>query len=79
MRNLLVFSTCTILILLGLLHLFWAAGGKLGRAAAVPSTDGFPTFKPSDRSQSPWLLLCSQQHSSLRWPAMSLLCLGRAH
>jgi len=47
LRNLLVFSTCTILILLGLLHLFWAAGAKLGGAAAVPSTDGVPTFKPS--------------------------------
>lgn len=47
MRNVLVFSTCTILILLGLLHLFWAAGAKFGRAAAVPSINGVPTFEPS--------------------------------
>jgi hypothetical protein len=47
MRNALVFSTCTILVLLGLLHLFWAAGGKLGGAAAVPSVNGVATLKPS--------------------------------
>jgi hypothetical protein len=47
MRNALVFSTCTILVLLGLLHLFWAAGGKLGKAAAVPSVNGVAAFKPS--------------------------------
>jgi hypothetical protein len=47
MRNALVFSTCTVLILLGLLHLFWAAGAKFGGAAVVPSTNGVPTFKPS--------------------------------
>jgi hypothetical protein len=47
MHNALVFSTCTILVLLGLLHLFWAAGGKLGGAAAVPSVNGVAAFKPS--------------------------------
>jgi len=47
MRNALVFSTCTILILLGLLHLFWAAGGKLGDAATVPSINGVSNLKPS--------------------------------
>jgi hypothetical protein len=46
LRNVLVFSTCTILVLPGLLHLFWAAGGKLGGAAAVPSANGVATFKP---------------------------------
>lgn len=47
MRDALVFSTCTILVLLGLLHLFWAAGGKLGASAAVPSVNGIAAFKPS--------------------------------
>jgi hypothetical protein len=47
LRIVLVSSTCTILVVLGLLHLFWAAGGKLGGAAAVPSANGVATFKPS--------------------------------
>jgi hypothetical protein len=47
MRSALTSSICTILTLLGLLHLFWAAGGKLGRGAAVPSVNGVAAFNPS--------------------------------
>ncbi len=35
------------LALIGGLHVFWALGGKLGGAAAVPERDGAPLFRPS--------------------------------
>lgn len=38
---------CAVLALLGLTHLYWAAGGSAGKQAAVPSNNGLPLFKPS--------------------------------
>jgi hypothetical protein len=35
------------LILLGLLHVYWAAGGKAGKAAAIPTSAGQPVLNPS--------------------------------
>jgi hypothetical protein len=32
---------------LALLHVYWAMGGRWGRAAAVPTADGRPLFSPS--------------------------------
>jgi hypothetical protein len=32
---------------LGIIHIYWAFGGKAGLAGAVPSTDGEPAFRPS--------------------------------
>lgn len=33
--------------LLSLFHIFWAAGGRFGGAAAIPTTNGAPLFTPS--------------------------------
>ncbi|MET3446438.1 DUF3995 domain-containing protein [Ralstonia sp. 1138] len=38
---------CAVLAFLGLTHLYWAAGGRAGKQAAVPSSNGAPLFKPS--------------------------------
>jgi hypothetical protein len=35
-----------IFVALGLLHFHWALGGRLGFAAAVPTRDGTPIFRP---------------------------------
>jgi len=36
-----------ILVLLAGVHLYWAAGGKAGKSAAVPAANGRPVIKPS--------------------------------
>lgn len=36
-----------VFALLGALHVFWAAGGRWGMAAAVPETEGRAAFVPS--------------------------------
>jgi hypothetical protein len=36
-----------ILLMLAGVHLFWAAGGKAGKGAAVPSANGRPLMRPS--------------------------------
>jgi hypothetical protein len=36
-----------ILLMLAGVHLYWAAGGKAGKGAAVPSADGRPLMRPS--------------------------------
>jgi hypothetical protein len=36
-----------ILLMLAAVHLYWAAGGKAGKGAAVPATNGRPLFRPS--------------------------------
>ena len=36
-----------ILILVAAIHLYWAAGGRLGHVAAVPERDGKPLFQPN--------------------------------
>ncbi len=35
-----------VLAFLGAVHLYWAAGGALGRDAVVPSRDGVPVIAP---------------------------------
>ena len=36
----------SILCLLGVIHLYWAAGGAMGKDAAVPSLNGKPVLSP---------------------------------
>lgn len=36
-----------IFVLLGILHLYWAVGKRVGESAVVPSVDGEPPFQPS--------------------------------
>jgi len=36
----------TVLLLLGAVHLYWAFGGRVGAAAAVPEVGGKPAFRP---------------------------------
>lgn len=42
-------GTAAIVILMGLsgMHVYWAAGGTAGKAAAIPSLDGRPVLKPT--------------------------------
>src|SRR5438105_3335563 len=44
------YGTASVLALLGLLHVYWAAGGKAGHAVAVPERGGRPLFIPSPAS-----------------------------
>jgi hypothetical protein len=37
----------SILCLLAVIHLYWAAGGAMGKDAAVPSLNGEPVLSPS--------------------------------
>jgi hypothetical protein len=39
--------TAAILTALGLIHVYWAAGGRAGHGAALPERDGRPLFQPS--------------------------------
>jgi hypothetical protein len=36
-----------VLLVLAGIHVYWAAGGKAGKDAAIPSADGRPVIKPS--------------------------------
>ncbi len=36
----------TLLILLAAVHLYWAGGGRAGKAAAIPERNGRPVLKP---------------------------------
>jgi CHASE2 domain-containing sensor protein len=36
-----------ILVALGVVHLYWAAGGAFGKEAAIPMKDGRPLFHPT--------------------------------
>jgi hypothetical protein len=40
-------STASVLVVLGLLHVYWAAGGNWGGDVAIPQRDGKPLFAPS--------------------------------
>jgi uncharacterized protein DUF3995 len=40
-------AAIVILLLAAAIHVYWAAGGKAGRAAAVPTADGRAVIKPS--------------------------------
>ncbi len=47
----LIIINASILILLAMLHIFWAIGGKVGSGAAVPTrSDGRPLFSPGPAS-----------------------------
>lgn len=35
-----------ILVLIGMMHLYWATGGPVGKAGAIPSADGKPIISP---------------------------------
>ena len=36
-----------VLAAAGLLHVYWAVGGRLGHGAAIPTRDGRPVLRPS--------------------------------
>ncbi|GGY19808.1 hypothetical protein GCM10011289_24070 [Paludibacterium paludis] len=38
---------CGVFVILGAWHLYWAAGGLYGKAAAIPEVDGRRVFEPS--------------------------------
>ena len=40
-------STAGVLVVLGLLHVYWAAGGGWGTDVTIPKQDGKPLFEPS--------------------------------
>jgi hypothetical protein len=42
--------TASVLALLGLIHLYWAAGGSAGSVSAIPERGGRPLFRPSPAS-----------------------------
>lgn len=35
-----------VFVVLGLIHLYWAAGGRVGHAAAIPQVGDKPSFQP---------------------------------
>jgi len=47
MKNILGILLSAIFAILGLFHIYWAAGGRFGGIAAIPSVDGKPLFSPS--------------------------------
>ena len=47
MKNTLGILLATIFAILGSFHVYWAAGGRFGVAAAIPKVDGEPIFSPS--------------------------------
>ncbi len=40
-------AAIVVLLMLAGVHVYWAAGGKAGRGAAVPSANGRPVLRPS--------------------------------
>jgi hypothetical protein len=46
MGRLIGISTAALLFALGLLHVYWAAGGKWGTDVTIPKQDGTPLFQP---------------------------------
>ena len=40
-------AAIAILLMLACVHLYWAAGGKVGKGAATPSANGRPLMRPS--------------------------------
>jgi hypothetical protein len=40
-------SACATLTLLAVVHVYWAAGGTAGKAAAIPSANGKPLLRPT--------------------------------
>ena len=46
MSRLIGISTTALLFTLGLLHVYWAAGGKWGTDVTIPKQGGTPLFQP---------------------------------
>jgi Protein of unknown function (DUF3995) len=40
-------TAATILVILGIVHLYWAVGGEWGKGAAIPEHEGKPVWRPS--------------------------------
>jgi hypothetical protein len=40
-------GTALVLLSLALLHIYWAAGGRLGLGSVIPTVGGKPVFSPS--------------------------------
>jgi len=40
-------AAAAILAAIGLIHVYWAAGGKLGKGAGIPTENGKPVLRPS--------------------------------
>ena len=66
----LALSIAAVLLVLGALHIYWAAGGKAGVGAAVPEVEGQPAFVPGPNAT---LLV------ALALTLSALVVLGRAH
>lgn len=47
MSAVLAAAICTVLSILALWHVYWAFGGRVGKAAAIPEFNGAPTIAPS--------------------------------
>jgi hypothetical protein len=47
MKNFLGLLLAAVFALLGLFHVYWAAGGRFGSAAGVPTVNGARVFNPS--------------------------------
>jgi len=45
-------TAAVILALLGLIHVYWAAGGAIGKGAAIPTRDGNPMLHPTPLTTS---------------------------
>jgi Protein of unknown function (DUF3995) len=46
MSRLVGISTAALLFALGLVHVYWAAGGSWGTDVTIPQQDGKPLFQP---------------------------------
>lgn len=46
MSRLIGISTASVLFALGVLHVYWAAGGGWGTDVTIPKQDGKPLFRP---------------------------------
>ncbi len=44
------FAVCLVLTLIGVVHLYWAAGGSAWKAGAIPSRNGMPVLSPGPAS-----------------------------
>jgi hypothetical protein len=47
MQTVLALALVTVFVMLSLVHVYWALGGRTGHALAVPQIDSRPLFSPS--------------------------------
>lgn len=47
MRNIVGILLSAIFAILSLFHIYWAAGGRFGGFAAIPTVEGKPLFRPT--------------------------------